>query len=111
LLAFAWVPWFWPALVIYSLIGMLRNLNYPLQTAWMNANIDDPQVRATMFSVQSLTDAVGQTAGGPIVGVVGNRSSRAALSLSAILLAPVIPLYNTAIKRQSSSPPETEAGG
>jgi hypothetical protein len=101
LLAFAWVPWFWPALILYSLIGMLRNINYPLQTAWMNANIDDPQVRATMFSVQSLTDAVGQTAGGPIVGVVGNRSIRAALSLSAILLAPVIPLYNAALRRQA----------
>jgi hypothetical protein len=54
-----------------------------------------------MFSVQSLTDAVGQTAGGPIVGVVGNRSIRAALSLSAILLAPVIPLYNAALRRQA----------
>lgn len=103
LLAFAWIPSFWPALIVFSLIGVLRNLNYPLQTAWMNANIDDSQVRATMFSVRSLTDAVGQTAGGPIVGVVGNRSIRAALSLSALLLAPVIPLYNRALKRQQTT--------
>ena len=108
LLAFAWIPWFWPALAIYILIGLLRNLNYPLQTAWVNANIDDPQVRATMFSLQSLTDAVGQTAGGPIVGVVGNRSIRAALSLSALLLAPVIPLYNLALNRQTSRTNELE---
>jgi DHA3 family tetracycline resistance protein-like MFS transporter len=110
LLAFAWIPWFWPALVVYSLIGVLRSLNYPLQTAWMNANIDDSQVRATMFSVNSLTDAVGQTVGGPIVGVVGNISIRAALSLSALLLAPVIPLYNRALGRQSKSSEATSGG-
>jgi DHA3 family tetracycline resistance protein-like MFS transporter len=100
LFAFAWIPSFWPALIVFTLIGVLRSTNYPLQTAWMNANIDDSQVRATMFSVQSLTDAVGQTVGGPIVGVVGNSSIRAALSLSALILAPVIPLYNLALKRQ-----------
>ena len=90
---------FWIALALYWLIGALRSLAAPLQTAWFNLNIDDPQVRATMFSVSGQADAVGQIAGGPAVGAIGNRSMRAALVTSALLLSPVLPLYALAIRR------------
>jgi DHA3 family tetracycline resistance protein-like MFS transporter len=49
-----------------------------------------------MFSVSGQANAIGQIAGGPAVGAVGNTSMRAALVVSAVLLAPVAPLYAAA---------------
>jgi DHA3 family tetracycline resistance protein-like MFS transporter len=87
------------ALVLYWVIGVSRSVNGPLYSAWFNQRIDDPQVRATMFSVGSQVDAVGQISGGPIVGMIGNASIRAALVTSALILTPVLPLYSRAIQR------------
>ena len=83
----------WVALVLFWLIGALRSVAAPLGAAWFNLHIHEPQVRATMFSVAGQTDAVGQIAGGPIVGAIGNASIRAALVAAALLLSPVLPLY------------------
>ena len=60
---------------------------------------DLPQVRVTIFSVNGQVDAIGQIAGGPVVGVIGNASIRAALVASALILSPVLPLYAIAIRR------------
>jgi DHA3 family tetracycline resistance protein-like MFS transporter len=89
---------FWIALAAYWLIGALRSIADPLHTAWLNLSIDDPQVRATLFSVSGQADAIGQIAGGPAVGAIGNRSIRAALVTSALLLSPVLPLYTLAMR-------------
>ncbi|MGD1991942.1 MAG: MFS transporter [Anaerolineae bacterium] len=90
---------FWLALVLYVAIGTLRSVRQPLHAAWFNQRIDDPQVRATMFSISGQVDAIGQIAGGPAVGAIGNRSVRAALVTAALLLTPVLPLYTVAIRR------------
>jgi DHA3 family tetracycline resistance protein-like MFS transporter len=90
---------FWIALALYWVIGVLRSVAEPLQTAWFNLRIDDAQVRATIFSVGGQVDAIGQIAGGPAVGAIGNASIRAALVTSALLLSPVLPLYAAAIRR------------
>jgi DHA3 family tetracycline resistance protein-like MFS transporter len=90
---------FWIAVVLFWLIGALRSIAGPLSTAWLNLRIDDPQVRATMFSVTSQVDAMGQIAGGPPVGAIGNLSIRTALVASALLLSPVLPLYAVAIRQ------------
>jgi DHA3 family tetracycline resistance protein-like MFS transporter len=90
---------FWVALLLYWLIGALRSIKEPLYDAWFNQRIDDPQVRATMFSVGGQVDAIGQIAGGPIVGVIGNASIRAALVASALILSPALPLYSLAARR------------
>jgi DHA3 family tetracycline resistance protein-like MFS transporter len=95
---------FWIALALFWLIGALRSVSGPLQTAWLNLSIDDPQVRATIFSVRGQADAIGQIAGGPVVGTIGNTSIRAALVTSALLLSPVLPLYALAIRRGSKEP-------
>jgi DHA3 family tetracycline resistance protein-like MFS transporter len=87
------------ALLLYGLIGTLRSIISPLYATWFNLRIDAPQVRATMFSVSSQVDAIGQISGGPVVGAIGNRSIRAALVLSALVLSPVVPLYARAIRR------------
>jgi DHA3 family tetracycline resistance protein-like MFS transporter len=99
LAGFALAKNFWIAVGLYLLIGALRNLTDPLHTAWLNLSIDEPHVRATIFSVSGQADAVGQIAGGPVVGAVGNRSIRAALLCSALLLSPVLPLYGITIHK------------
>ncbi len=95
------------ALVLYWGIQVLRYVHSPLQDAWVNSHVDDPQVRATMFSALSQTDAIGQIAGGPLVGMIGNISIRAALMLSGLLLSPVAHLYKVAEQRslQTGNPP------
>jgi len=99
LAGFALTESFWAAVGLYWLIGALRNIAAPLHTAWLNRSIDEPQVRATIFSVSGQADAIGQIAGGPMVGAVGNISIRAALLSSALLLAPVLPLYAVTIRK------------
>ena len=46
-----------------------------------------------MFSVRGQVDAVGPITSGPIMGMIGNASIRAALVASAAILSPVLPLY------------------
>jgi DHA3 family tetracycline resistance protein-like MFS transporter len=94
---------FWVAVGLYWLIGALRNIADPLHTAWLNLSIDEPQVRATIFSVSGQADAVGQITGGPVVGAIGNASIRAALVSSALLLSPVLPLYAIAIRKNKGT--------
>jgi len=100
------------AILLYWLVDVLRHLTFPLQTAWFNLSVDDPQVRATMFSASSQVDAIGQIAGGPAVGAVGNLSIRAALAVSALILSPVLPLYGVAIRRSgpAGASPQTRSG-
>jgi DHA3 family tetracycline resistance protein-like MFS transporter len=93
---------FWLTLVLFWIIFVLRGVQYPLNTAWVNLKIDDPQVRATIISASSQVDAIGQIAGGPVVGVVGNNSIRTALLGSALLLTPVLPLYTRALRSENS---------
>jgi DHA3 family tetracycline resistance protein-like MFS transporter len=93
------------AVAAYLVIGALRSVASPLRAAWFNLRIDDPQVRATMFSASGQVDAVGQVVGGPAVGAIGNVSLRAALSASALLLAPVVPLYTIAMRREDQPVP------
>jgi DHA3 family tetracycline resistance protein-like MFS transporter len=78
----------------------------PLQDIWINRRIDDPQVRATVFSVTGQVDALGQIAGGPFVGAIGNASIRAALVTSSALLLPVLPLYAVARRHSEHKDPE-----
>ena len=93
---------FWLTLILFWVIFVLRGVQYPLNTSWMNLKIDDPQVRATIISASSQVDAIGQITGGPVVGVVGNRSIRTALLGSAALLTPVLPLYSKALRTEKS---------
>jgi DHA3 family tetracycline resistance protein-like MFS transporter len=90
---------FWVAVALYWAVGVLRGIHRPLASTWFNHRIDDPQVRATMFLVRGQVDAVGQISSGPVVGVIGNVSIRAALVASAAILSPVLPLYWIAIRR------------
>ena len=39
---------------------------------WLNEQITDSSVRATVLSISGQADAIGQAGGGPVLGVVGN---------------------------------------
>jgi MFS transporter, DHA3 family, tetracycline resistance protein len=93
LTVFAFTKNLWVALIIYWIAGALRNINTPLYEIWFNQRIKEPHVRATMFSVSSQIDALGQIGGGPILGSIGKIFSiRWALLAAALMLSPVLPL-------------------
>ena len=80
------------ALACALLIGVSREVIYPVYTTWVNHRLP-ANVRATVLSFSSQMDAVGQTLGGPIVGVVAKQVSiTAGLLTSSAMLAPVLPI-------------------
>jgi DHA3 family tetracycline resistance protein-like MFS transporter len=81
------------ALAAFWLAGTLRAILGPLTMAWVNQHVES-KVRATMFSMNSQADAIGQIAGGPVVGAIGTIFSlRAALVMAGLILTPALPLY------------------
>ncbi len=86
------------AIAAYCIFSMLRQTTSPLYTAWVNQRLD-PKVRATVISMSSQVDALGQITGGPAVGLIGTVVSlRAALAASAALLSPVLMLFTRAAR-------------
>ena len=71
--AFAVVASFWWALAAFWLVGTLRSVREPVFTAWINQGLD-AKTRATINSVGSQSDAIGQAAGGPGIGLSPVRS-------------------------------------
>ncbi len=93
LVGLAWAAKFGMALILIWLIGMAREVISPVYIGWVNQRIDS-QVRATLLSMTSQVDAIGQITGGPILGMIGNTFSvRAAITASGIILSPVLILF------------------
>ena len=91
------------ALILRSLC---LGLSGPIRGTWLNQNIPS-RIRATVLSMNSQANALGQIAGGPGVGWAGNRFGiRAAIALSGILLSPAIALYARRIRNINSPSPE-----
>lgn len=89
------------ALAVAALLAyrLTRALATPLSATWLNAGIPDSSVRATVLSIASQADAVGQTAGGPALGAIGSAYSiRAALVAGAAVLAPALGLFARAAR-------------
>ena len=98
LFLFASSGFLWLAIFLYLAIDVLRQLNEPIYTAWINHKLD-PQIRATVLSMSTQLDAFGQIAGGPITGWIGRLFSiRAALYTSCGLLSPVLYLFGRHIR-------------
>jgi len=84
---------------------LARQLLSPLWDIWVQQQITDSSVRATVNSITGQADAVGQAAGGPVLGVVGNGfGTGAALAGGALLLAPALALYARAIRHGGREP-------
>jgi hypothetical protein len=88
------------ALVAYWLLMSIREVSEPMSRAWLNQSLE-PNVRATMFSLHGQTNAIGQTAGGPPIGLVGSLGSvRAALIASGTILSFTLPFFAYTLRRQ-----------
>jgi DHA3 family tetracycline resistance protein-like MFS transporter len=81
------------AIVTLWIIDALRATLGPLYLAWVNQHVES-KVRATVLSMSSQSNAIGQMVGGPAVGAVGVVTSlRVALVVGALLLTPAMALY------------------
>ena len=81
--------------------GMAYSLMRPIAATWMNQNIES-RVRATVLSMNGQANALGQIAGGPGIGWVGNAFGiRAAIALAGILLTPSLALIYRTVRRDS----------
>jgi DHA3 family tetracycline resistance protein-like MFS transporter len=90
LIGFALSPLLLLSLSLYLVISVLRNVQIPLQTAWINQKLDS-QVRATVHSMFGQVDAIGQVLGGPLVAAIASVGSAvAALVTSGLLLTPAL---------------------
>jgi MFS family permease len=84
---------------------LARQLIWPLWETWVNQQITDSSVRATVNSITGQADAVGQAAGGPALGFLANGfGTGAALACGALLLTPALALYGRAIRHGGREP-------
>lgn len=80
------------AVLVYWAVVAVRGVHTPLYTAWVNTGLASAS-RATVNSLGSQADALGQVGGGPVLGWLATaRSVRAALGAAAVLALPVVPL-------------------
>jgi MFS transporter, DHA3 family, tetracycline resistance protein len=94
------------SLLVYR---VARTLTWPLEMTWLNQQITDSSVRATVISITGQSDAIGQAAGGPALGVIGNVwGIRAALVAGAAVIAPALALYGRALRHGGREPELTE---
>lgn len=96
-LVFALAGQFWLAVVALLVRGALMAVGGPIHRAWLVQTIPAP-VRATVLSMNGLTNAFGQTAGGPGVGALGNtRGLPTALAAASVLFLLEVPVYLQAL--------------
>ncbi|QWU18526.1 MFS transporter [Paenibacillus sophorae] len=97
-------PSFGLALFSVLVIGMVSSVAEPVYASWLNRNLES-RTRATVLSMVSQSDALGQTAGGPVVGWIGSRFSiRASLLAASILLLPLLVVFGRGTRKQGSAP-------
>ncbi len=90
-------------------IAVIRETMAPLYTAWVNLRLES-RVRATVISMSSQVDAIGQIAGGPVLGVIARQSGiQAGLLGSTVLLSPVLLLFAWQMKNNMKSSQEKSA--
>jgi DHA3 family tetracycline resistance protein-like MFS transporter len=95
----------WIAIVGLLGVFLARNLASPLYAIWLNEQIRDSSVRATVLSISGQANAIGQAGGGPVLGAIGNAwGIRAALSAGAGVIAAALGLYGRALRHSGQEP-------
>ena len=111
LIGYAISPLLLLTLGIFLLIMVLRRVAIPLYVSWVNQKLDSG-TRATVLSISSQVDAIGQIAGGPGIGLIAKLVSViAAISTSGLLLTPALFLVgraNAQSREQVEAEDETE---
>ena len=89
------------AVACYQAAVLLRIVHAPLLKAWLNERIES-SVRATVFSMESQCDAIGQIAGGPALGWMAAAVSLcAAFVVAGLLIMPAVVLYAWGARRSA----------
>jgi DHA3 family tetracycline resistance protein-like MFS transporter len=84
---------FWLAVTVYCLSITLRMTSDPILRTWINQNTES-QVRATVLSMDSQVNSLGQMIGGPAIGAIGSAVSlSAALVTTGLARIPVTMLF------------------
>jgi DHA3 family tetracycline resistance protein-like MFS transporter len=105
MVAFALSGSAWPAIAALLGVFFARDLQGPLYATWINEQITDSSVRATVLSISGQANAIGQAGGGPVLGAIGNVwGIRAALVAGAAAIAPALALYGRAIRNDGREP-------
>ena len=89
------------AIGLWYAFNIARALIEPLLATWTNGHVDS-NVRATVLSMQSQVDAIGQMVGGPPVGLIGQTSLRAAFVASGLILSPALFLLQRVRRREAA---------
>jgi len=98
-IAFALGRSFWFVMAVFLAALLARGLLAPLYTTWLNRQITDSSVRATVLSISGQANAIGQATGGPVLGVIGNVFGiPAALVAGALTTVPAAALYGRALR-------------
>ena len=79
----------------------------PVSNAWLNQSAE-PEIRATLFSLQGQVNSIGQVAGGPPAGLIGQRSLRAALLASGLVQTCSLPVLGLALRRAPAEAEEVD---
>jgi MFS transporter, DHA3 family, tetracycline resistance protein len=88
--SFGWI------VAAYIAVYTIREVGDAIQSAWVNGSVTSDN-RATVLSTISQMDAIGQAAGGPILGLIGTRLGlRASMIAASILTVPVLGLLRRA---------------
>ena len=97
---FAMGKGFWFVMAVFLIAILTRGFLEPLYTTWLNDQITDSSVRATVLSISGQANAIGQAAGGPALGVIGNVFGIPwALAAGAVTTLPAAALYARASGR------------
>jgi MFS transporter, DHA3 family, tetracycline resistance protein len=89
---FAWSTSLVAAVFAYWAVVAVRGVHTPLYTSWVNTGLV-AESRATVNSISAQADALGQVAGGPVIGwVAAARSVRAGIAVAAVMAVPAVPL-------------------
>ncbi len=90
---FALAGGFYAGMLAFWGVVTLSRMFDPLYLGWINQNVDS-SVRATVISMSSQVDSLGEIGGGPVLGAIaGLVSLRAAIFAAGAFLSPTLLLY------------------
>ncbi len=102
-IAFGLTGHFWPAVALYLGVAVLRESIGRLISVWL-VSATTSATRATVFSIQSQADALGQIAGGPPVGFIAQRRTLGTgISAAGLFILPAIALFAVAAHRSPAA--------
>jgi predicted MFS family arabinose efflux permease len=105
MLVFALTGSTWVAIGGLLCVFFSRNMANPLYDTWLNEQIDDSSVRATVISLSGQSNAIGEAAGGPVLGALGNVFGiRVALAAGAAAIGPALVLFARALAHDGREP-------